>query len=127
MGTNLAPSLTIFQVSLHKGDVPDDWKKAQVVPINKNGDRSSPANYRLITLISMVCKALEYILLTSIYTHLDKYNILCMEQYGFCKRRSCDTQLISTIHDFATSLDSSEQVDAILLDLSKAFDKVPHI
>ena len=59
------------------------------------------------------------------YTHLDKYNILCREQNGFRKRRSCDTQLISTIHDFATSLDNSEQVDAILLDLSKAFDKVP--
>ena len=58
---------------------------------------------------------------------MDKYNILCMEQYGFRKRRSCDTQLISTIHDFAASLDNGEQVDAILLDLSKAFDKVPHI
>ena len=51
MAMDLAPSLTlIFQASLHKGDVPDDWKKAQVVPIHKNGDRSSPANYRSISL-----------------------------------------------------------------------------
>ena len=50
-----------------------------------------------------------------------------MEQHGFRKRRSCDTQLISTIHDFATSLNNSGQVDAILLDLSKAFDKVLHV
>ena len=35
--------------------------------------------------------------------------------------------MISTIYDFATSPDNSEQVDASLLDLSKAFDKVPHI
>ena len=49
------------------------------------------------------------------------------EQYGFRTRRSCDTQLISTIHNFATSLDNSKQVDTILLDLSKAFDKVPLI
>ena len=47
--------------------------------------------------------------------------------HGLCKRKSCDTQLISTIRDFATSLDNGEQVDAILLDQSKAFDKVPHI
>ena len=50
-----------------------------------------------------------------------------MEQHEFRKRRSCDTQLISTLHDFATSLNNSGQVDAILLDLSKAFDKVPHV
>ena len=49
------------------------------------------------------------------------------EQYGFRTRRPYDMQLISTIHNFATSLDNSEQVDTILLDLSKAFDKVPHI
>jgi len=50
-----------------------------------------------------------------------------MEQHGFRKRKSCETQLISTIHDFATSLNNSRQVDAILLDLSKAFDKVPYV
>ena len=50
-----------------------------------------------------------------------------MEQHGFRKRRSCDTQLISTTHDFATSLNNSGQVDAISLDSSKAFDKVPHV
>ena len=88
MATDLAPSLTfIFQVSLHKGDVPDDWKKAQVVPIHKNGNRSSPANYRPISLTSIMCKMLEHILSTSIYTcsytHLNKYNILCMEQYAW--------------------------------------------
>jgi len=74
MAMDLAPSLTlIFQASLHRGDVPDDWKKVQVVPIHKKGDRSSPGNYRLISLTSIVCKTLEHILSTSIYTHLDKF------------------------------------------------------
>jgi len=35
-------------------------------------------------------------------------------------------QLILTMDDLSRSLDNSEQVDAILLDFSKAFDKVPH-
>ncbi|MES9883148.1 MAG: reverse transcriptase domain-containing protein [Sedimenticola sp.] len=39
---------------------------------------------------------------------------------------SCETQLISTIHDLATGLNNKHQIDAILLDFSKAFDKVPH-
>ena len=40
------------------------------------------------------------------------------------KKRSCVSQLIITIHDFANSLKLHEQIDAILLDFSKAFDKV---
>ena len=38
-----------------------------------------------------------------------------------------DKQVISTTHDYATGLNDSEQVDAISLDLSRVFDKVPHI
>ena len=82
---------------------------------------------RPISLTCIVCKTLEHIISTSIYNHLEEHTILCPEQHGFCRRRSCETQLISTIHDFATALNNAEQVDAILQDLSKAFDKVPHI
>ena len=128
MANDLAPSLTlIYQASLQQGCIPDEWKKVLFTPIYKNGDRSCPANYRLISLTCIVCKTLEHIISTSIYNHLEEHTILCPEQHGFCRRKSCETQLISTIHDFATALNNAEQVDAILLDLSKAFDKVPHI
>ena len=43
------------------------------------------------------------------------------------ERRSCETQLIITIQELASSLSAGEQVYVILLDFSKAFDKVPHI
>ena len=58
--------------------------------------------------------------------HLDHHKILTDTQHGFTMHRSCETQLLVTVHDIAKSLASGEQVDAILLDLSKAFDKVPH-
>ena len=35
-------------------------------------------------------------------------------------------QLINTVHDFASALNNREQIDAILLDMSKVFDTVPH-
>ena len=60
------------------------------------------------------------------YQHLEDNHITYRQQHGFHKRRSCETQLISTIHDFATTLNNSGQTHAILLDLSKAFDTVPH-
>ena len=47
-------------------------------------------------------------------------------QHGFRKKRSCETQLLSTVQEIASSTAKGQQVDIILLDFAKAFDKVPH-
>ena len=44
----------------------------------------------------------------------------------FEKNHSCETQLINTIQDIALLLDQKHQVDIIIMDFAKAFDKVPH-
>ena len=59
-------------------------------------------------------------------SHFDKYNVLDNAQHGFRKNRSCVSQLIATLDDFANALKKRKQMDAILLDFSKAFDKVDH-
>ena len=124
---DLAPMLTlIYQASLNQGSVPEDWKKALVTPVFKKGDRSLAANYRPISLTCIICKQLEHIISTNIHEHLEKHGILHSVQHGFRKQRSCETQLINTVHDFASALNNREQIDAILLDMSKAFDTVPH-
>ena len=58
--------------------------------------------------------------------HLDVHKILHDAQHGFRKRRSCESQLILTVQDLAKNIDNRGQTDLILLDFSKAFDKVPH-
>ena len=57
---------------------------------------------------------------------LDANSILSDFQHGFRHGRSCESQLITTLRDFSNCLNQSSQVDAILLDFSKAFDKVDH-
>ena len=57
---------------------------------------------------------------------LESNKILSDFQHAFQKRRSCETQIIITIHDLAVGLDRRQQVDVTLLDFSKALDKVPH-
>ena len=125
----LAPILqVIFTQSLNTATVPDDWLCANVTPLFKTGDRTDPTNYRPISLTSIVSKIFEHIIHKHIMNHLDTYNILTDSQYGFRPRRSCETQLITTHHDIARLLNDKDipQVDAILLDFAKAFDKVPH-
>ena len=48
-------------------------------------------------------------------------------KHGFRERRSCETQLIQLVEDLARNLTSGKQTDLILLDFSKAFDKVNHL
>ena len=58
--------------------------------------------------------------------HLQNNSILADLQHGFRKHRSCQTQLIKTVNDLAKSINHGEQIDSILIDFSKAFDKVCH-
>ena len=47
-------------------------------------------------------------------------------QHGFRERRSCETQLASLVEDLARRSSQDKQTDLILLDFSKAFNKVNH-
>ena len=58
--------------------------------------------------------------------HFEQHSILTDAQYGFHSKRSCETQLITTIQDLARGMSDGHQIDAILLDFAKALDKVPH-
>ena len=116
----------LFQASLDQGIVPHDWKQANIVPLFKKGDKSLPENYRPISLTSLSCKILEHVVHSSVMTHLERHRVLDDAQHGFRKFRSCVSQLIITIDDFANCLRKHEQIDAIFLDFSKAFDKVDH-
>ena len=123
----LAPVFTLlFQASLNQGKIPEDWKQALIVPIFKKGDRTIAENYRPVSLTSITCKILEHIIHSSVMKHLERHKILNDSQHGFRKFRSCESQLISTVKDFTESLEDNVQTDAILLDFSKAFDKVHH-
>ena len=123
----IAPSLTLlFQQSLDTSEVPSDWRNAWVVPIYKKGEKHQACNYRPVSLTSITCKILEHIVHSSIMRHYDRNNILHDSQHGFRRKRSCETQLVITTDEIARSLENGSQVDVILLDFSKAFDKVPH-
>ena len=116
----------LFQQSLDLGTIPDDWKSAHIFPLYKKGDRTYPVNYRPISLTCVPCKLLEHIVFSTSSDFLDRQNFFTSFQHGFRQKRSCESQILTTLKDFTNFLNSSAQTDAVLLDFSKAFDKVDH-
>ena len=95
-------------------------------PLFKKGDKSIASNYRPISLTSILCKVLEHIFALNLVTHLDSHKLLYDIQHGFRSKRSCETQLVMLMEDLSRSDIKGQQTDLILLDFSKAFDKVSH-
>jgi len=118
----------IFSQSYQEGLLPSDWVQGNVIPIHKKGDRTTPANYRPISLTSvyMCCKVMEHIIYHSVIFHLEQNNILNPLQHGFRSEHSCTTQLLTVIEKLAKNLDDRKQADVLCLDFAKAFDTVPH-
>ena len=58
--------------------------------------------------------------------HLNANSILSDNQFGFRLKHSCESQLLVTVNDIARAINNNMQVDAAILDFSKAFNKVAH-
>ena len=87
--TQISPILAlIYNESLAQGNVPDDWRHANVSPVFKKGEKYDAANYRPVSLTCICCKTLEHILVSNINKHLALDSILADCQHGFRSRRS---------------------------------------
>ena len=108
------------------GQLPEDWKLANVTPVFKNGQRNLPNNYRPISLTSQACKVLESIIRDHIITFLSDKNSFCTQQHGFTYHKSCFTNLLETFEDWTKSNDQGLSTDIVFLDFKKGFDSVLH-
>ena len=115
----------IYDNSIRTGKVPSDWKLANVTPIHKKGSKGNVENYRPISLTSIPCKILEAIIKDNIVDHLLTNLLLKSTQHGFIRNKSTVTNLLEFFEYVSKTVDEGNSVDAIYLDFSKAFDKVP--
>ena len=79
-----------------------------------------------MSLTSVCCKVLEHIVAKALLCHLEEQKILTENQHGFRHHRSCETQLLIFVDELLCSMSEGKQIDAIIMDFSKAFDMVPH-
>eukprot|EP00061_Rhincodon_typus_P002622 g18031.t1 len=107
-------------------EVPEDWRIADFVPLLKKGSTDNPGNYRSVSLTSMVGKLLEKILRDKIYVHLEANGLISDRQHGFVLGRSYLHNLIELYEEVMRVIDEGKAINAVYMDFSKVFDKVPH-
>ena len=116
----------LFNPSLSSGHFPTEWKSSNITPVYKSGNKNLVSNYRPISLLPIPSKVLERIVHNRLLCHLITNSILSPRQFGFRPRSSTQKALLLATHDWQRYLDLGLSSAALFLDMSKAFDKVPH-
>ena len=99
-------------------------KVADVIPVFKKGDPNNKANYRSISLLPIISKIFERVLLEQIKKFPRK--ILSPKLYGFRKGHSTQHAFLNLLKNWQKTLDKSGVIGAVLMDLNKAYDCLPH-
>lgn len=111
---------------LTTGIFPDLAKEAVICPIFKGGDKSNPNNYRPISLLSVLSKLVEYIIKNRLVSHFNKNDFFFKFQYGFMEKSDTQSATIDLVTDLYNDIDKGLISAGVFLDMTKAFDLVPH-
>lgn len=123
----LAPHLAnMFNVCIDKGTFPDLMKCSKVVPLFKSGDKMDPGNFRPVSVLPVLSKIFEKLMLLQMSSFFAVNNLFHAQQYGFTKGK-CTTDAGVTLlkHIFSAWEDKHDAI-GVFCDLSKAFDCVDY-
>lgn len=120
----LQPLTNIVNRTLVDGRFPDQLKVARVTPIHKKNDKLDKKNYRPVSVLPIISKVFE----RCISNQLVKYfgSIFDPRLSAYRAGYSCETVLLSITEELRQAIDRKDHAGAILMDLSKAFDCLPH-
>ena len=120
----VVPLTKICSMSVASGVFPERWKRANIVPIFKKGDKKSAENYRSVSLLPLFAKILEKVVYDQLYRHVEP--ALCNEQHGFVPGRSCTSNLAVFLTSAWEAISEGYQTDTIYTDFTAAFQSVNH-
>ncbi|RMC15059.1 hypothetical protein DUI87_07239 [Hirundo rustica rustica] len=95
--------LIVFETSWGLGEVPGEWKKADVASTFKNGKEGDPGNYNLVTLTFIPGEVTEHIIMDAIFIHVKIRKSVRSIKDGFIKASSYMTNL-TVFYDKNTEL-----------------------
>ncbi len=122
---SLVSSLTkMINKCIEESIFPDDLKLANIMPAYKAKDSLNKNNYRPISILPILSKIYESILNDQLARYCE--DIMSNFLSAFRKRYSCQTILLKMIEDWKLALDNKDNIAAIFVDMSKAFDMISH-
>ena len=103
---------------------PNFLKNAMITPVHKKGAKSSKDNYRPVSILSDLSKIYEGLLFKQISEFFEP--IVSKFQCGFRKGYSAQHCLLAMLEKWKMAVDNKRNFVALLTDLSKALDCLPH-
>jgi hypothetical protein len=122
-----SPLTYICNKSILSGVFPDPLKFSVVKPIYKKGDRTAPANYTPISLLTSFSKVLEKALCIRLSKHLNCNKLLVNNQFGFIKGIAVNDVIFKLTNNVLNTLSNKKVTGSIFCDLEKAFNSVNHV
>ena len=118
------PFCTLFNYILDHATVPSQWKLGEISPVYKKDCNLTKSNYRPISILPSLSKVFEMLIHYRVGPYFeDLYHKLV---FAYRKRHGCDTALLSLTEQWRKELDNRKIVGLVSMDLSKAFDMLPH-
>ena len=121
-----SPVAQIFNASIQERSVPNVWKLADVIPIPKtNPVKEIEKDLRPISLTAVLSKTMECFAVKWIMSQIRQ--LIDLNQFRSLPGLSTTHALLSLVHHLYTATDQRDQcVRVLLLDFSKAFDRINH-
>ena len=99
-------------------------KLAEISPMFKKNDNLDKENYRSVNILTIMSKVFEYILSDQMIMFFS--NILNPPLSAYRKGYSCQHVILQLTEYWREALDNNDYVGTMAMDLSKAFDSMPH-
>ena len=124
----LCPSLTeLFNKSIQTHCLPADWKRARVTPIYKGaGSKDDPSNYRPISVVSHIPKALEKCINSQLMSYFEEHAFFTHDQSAFRSWHSTVTSVHKLLDDLMDNINNGLINGLCFFDLKKCFDTIDH-
>ena len=124
---SLAPSLSeIFNMSFITGQVPTAFKVSHISPLFKAGDPTIPTNYRPVSLLPIVSRLLEKLVKEQVDKYLEEHQLLPLTQFAYRTNHSTEDALVLAVDRWLDAKFHRRTTGVIMVDMSKAFDRVRH-
>ena len=124
-GPSICSSLSsIFNRCISNSTFPTSMKLADISPIFKKKDNLAKENYRSINVLTIISKVFERILCDQLLIYFEE--IFSSHISAYRKGYNCQHVLLQITEHWRRALDRDEYVGTLSMDLSKAFDCMPH-